>query len=632
MRRLDLVGALLLMLLAPAWTTAQETTADPFPTIAALNAAVVPHRDQVDLARRLNGVTEIAPPPINPEPLALGTVKTFWVDDTSDFGSFQVDAELRAVGEHIYIWVERGANLPQDGLDRLAEDFDTLVYDKVRELWGSEASPGVDGDPRVHGLFASNLGPGVGAYYAGKHSNPVEAVPTSNEHEMFFFNLDTIDYLVGDFAVTSITAHEFQHMIRANVDPNEDGWMDEGFSEFTQLYLEDPGLFSAYAFLDRPGTQLNTWTEDGSRAADYGASLLWVTYLYERFGLEGLQQLSKDPANGMVAVDNLAAQFGTDANTLFADWVLANLLVNPATTAERIYGYTSFLTLPGPNVTTYYSTPIQERLTISQYATQYVALNELTGVEQLFIEVNSNETVGLAPTTSPSNTPMWYSNRGDDSNTHLTLPINLTGMINPVLSFDLWYHIEDLWDYGYVMASTDGGATWDILQTPEMTTENPYFNAYGPGYSGESGGGAVSQWVTEAISLADYADQEILLRFEMIYDDAVNQPGMFIDYVRVFDEGRGEEYFTDFDDPAMMANWEAAGWVLTDNRLPQQVWVQAVQRQGSTDVVTRWLVDGGHGAFVLPIDATTNNVVVALSPFAPVTTVPAQLTLNIRAE
>lgn len=611
----------LLVCLLPVPALAQN--AAEYPTLAAIDAADVPPRDLIDLAQRINGVTDIAPPPVAPAPLAVGTVASFWVDNSYENRSFEVDAELKVVGEHIYLWVQTGENLRQADLQRLADEFDTMVYDKVRNLWGSEPSPGVDGDPRVHGLFARDLGPGVGAYFAAKHAYPIEAVPTSNEREMFFFNLDAIEYLLGDFSLTSITAHEFQHMIRANVDSNEDGWMDEGFSEFTQYYLGDGNLFAAFSFQANPNTQLNTWTEDGDRTADYGASGMWVAYLHERFGVEGLNELSADPANGMIGVENLARQHSTTADELFADWVVANLLLDAA---DPLYGYTLLQGLTGPRILTTTNEPLA--LTINQYAANYIGVPNVRSAETLQIDVTAPVTVGLAPMQSPSGTPMWYSNRGDDSNTRLTFPADLTDAQNPMLTFDLWYHIENLWDYGYVMVSTDGGATWDIQQTDEMTTENPHFNAYGAGYTGKSGGGDNPVWVTERVPLADYAGQEVLVRFEMIYDDAVNQPGMFIDAVQISDDATGSTLL-DADFSAAPA-WNAEGWLLTDNQLPQQVWVQAVQQHGDEHTVTRWLLTGGSGSYTLPLVERVDQVVIVVSPFAPKTTVPAEITLDVR--
>ena len=605
--------------LLPVPVAAQNT--DAFPTVDALNEAVMPPRNLTELSQRLSGVGIIAQPLTNPPALTVGTVDTFWVDNSSEDRTFEIEAELLVVGEHIYLWVQTGQDVPLDGLQQLADDFDTLVYDKVRGLWGSEATPGVDGDPRVHGLFTRDVGSGVAAYFASKHAYPAEAVPTSNNREMFVFNLDAVEGIIGDFSLTSITAHEFQHMIRANVDSNEDGWMDEGFSEFTQIYLGDSNLFPAFTFQSTPNTQLNTWTENGNRTADYGASQMWVTFLYERFGEEGLLALSADPANGMVGVDNLARQHGTTADELFADWVAANLILD----ADAGYGYTRIEGLTGPRLVPHVAPPVTETRTVNQYAAQYISVGGMSGLDELTLTVTMPPTVGLAPLNSPTGTPMWYSNRGDDSNSRLTVPVDLTDAANPVLSYDLWYHIEQNWDYGYAMASTDGGLTWAILAAPGTTTENPHFAAFGPGYTGLSGGSMSSEWVREQVSLADYAGQTVMLRFEMIYDDAVNQPGMFIDGVRVTD-GDTAIYASDFS--GATDEWQAEGWVLTDNRLPQKLWLQVVQRIEDGVELSRWLVEDG-GEYTLALNPNVGDVVVILSPFAPKTTVPTEVSLNV---
>lgn len=62
----------------------------------------------------------------------------------------------------------------------------------MRNLWGSEAQPGIDGDLRVHGSFAYQLGGSTAAYVSSDDSYPEAAVEGSNEREMFFFNLDAL--------------------------------------------------------------------------------------------------------------------------------------------------------------------------------------------------------------------------------------------------------------------------------------------------------------------------------------------------------------------------------------------------------------------------------------------------------
>jgi hypothetical protein len=215
---------------------------------------------------------------------------------------------------------------------------------------------------------------------------------------------------------------------------------------------------------------------------------------------------------------------------------------------------------------------------------------------------------------------MWYSNKGDYSDTALTRAFDLSAVDSATLNYRAWYHIESLWDFGYVMVSADDGDSWDILATPHTTAENPHNTGYGPGYTGESGG-----WVEESISLDAYAGSEILVRFELITDDAITQPGLVIDDVSIPEIG----YAGDFESSA--DGWIGEGWIRTDNVLPQQAWVQAAQRVGDEVKVTRWLAPS-EGRWTLPLDANASQVVVAVSPFAPVTTVPAPYTLSIATQ
>ncbi|MCA9907741.1 MAG: hypothetical protein KC519_03765, partial [Anaerolineae bacterium] len=261
-------------------------------TVAALAEAPLPARDRVELAAELLGISQasiIATPPT----LEIGMARPFYVRDIITNDIREVTAELRAVSNHLAIWIEQGqSNLFDESLRALAEAFDRNIYDQEHELWGSEANPGIDGDPHIHALFVSGINGAVTAYFAAEHSYPRAIAPFSNEHEMFIVNLDA---LVASFdlrRIESVVAHEFQHMIRHNVLPNLDNWLDEGFSSFTQLYLY--GDFGAsMAFLQQPGTQLNAWNvEPARRAPDYGAALLFTAYLYERFGLPALQMIS----------------------------------------------------------------------------------------------------------------------------------------------------------------------------------------------------------------------------------------------------------------------------------------------------------------------------------------------------
>src|SRR5579871_3053803 len=117
------------------------------------------------------------------------------------------------------------------------------------------------------------------------------------------------------------------------------------------------------------------------------------------------------------------------------------------------------------------------------------------------------------------------------------------------------------------MVSTDGGKTWTPLSTAHTTSDNPNGAAYGVGYTGASNG-----WVSESIPLDAYAGKQILVRFEMITDDAVTRPGMAIDDVSI-----PEIKYTDNFEMSG-GDWQPEGWIWTDNRLPEAGWVQVAER------------------------------------------------------
>jgi immune inhibitor A len=618
LHRITLMAFLLCFLLTGS-AAAQESTA-PYPTVTALEATLVPINDPVQLARWFRGVEEIAPRPQEVPKREIGEVQRFWV--TGDDGEFEVEAELIASGEHIYFWVEVGARLDANELNRLAQDFDRFIYPQVRALYGSENTPGIDGDPRVYGLFAYGIGSTTLAYYAGRHSYPDEVYPTSNEHEMLFFNLDMLEFMrLDDSVVESTVAHEFQHMIRAQVQDNEDTWMNEGFSTFTELLLFGTRDFEA-SFLARPQTQLNTWGEISSnRLPNYGAAKLFITYFYERFGLEALQQLSADPHTGLEAVDAvLRARGQGTVESFFADWVVANYVLDPGAGDGR-FGYRLLgdgLIRP-PMVDVVQEYPYDRTRESNQYAADYYVLSDLddSGITTLQVRVEMEPTVPLVPTVPTSGDWMWYSNKGDQSLTTLTRAFDLTGLERATLEYAVWYDLEDDYDYGYVMVSADEGASWTILETEHSNSDNPFNVAYGPGYTGESLG-----WINERLELDAYVGQSVLIRFAMITDDAITQPGLVVDDVRIPELGYADDFEAGAD------GWVADGWVRVDNRLPQQMWVQAIQYIGDDMRLSRWLAPAEMG-WDLPLDPAVDEVVLVLSPFAPVTTVPMRYTLHV---
>ncbi|MBP8973909.1 MAG: immune inhibitor A [Anaerolineae bacterium] len=604
-------------------------------TLAQLAGVTVPPRDRIDLAQRLLGLSEVPQLPTTAPPeLDLGAVVTFWADNLDDDYAFQVDAELVYKTAHVYMFVEVGQPVDLAAVQRSADAFEEVIRPRVHQVFGTEWTPGIDGDPHLVVLHATRLGQWVAAYYGSNSAYPAAAVANSNEREMFYVNLDTMGESIGTWYYEGVLAHEFQHMVHWHVDPNEDTWLNEGLSELATLITGyGPGDFT-WAFLQSPEIQLNTWPEEsGQRGLHYGAAFLFAAYFYQRYGEEATTTLVRNPASGLASVDQALAAIGAaDPTTgapvtvvdLFADWLAANLLADP-TLYDGRYAYTlaDMDMLPPATVSgTLPADGLPREAAAPQWGAHYLVVPGGSVLQRFRLTFSGSESVSIVPTNAHSGRAMWWSNRADDSDSRLTRAFDLSGVSAATLRFWTWYQVETLWDFAYVMVSTDDGASWTPLSTRRTTTDDPHHNAYGPAYTGASGG-----WVEEMVDLSPYAGREILLRFEVITDDAVTQPGMVLDDIRIPEIGYADDVESD------EGGWISEGWLRTDNRFPQDFLVLLIQPPATADAnpVRRLLDlgDGSSGEWEFTAGGAAGDAVLVVSGLAPITTEPARYTVTL---
>lgn len=604
------LSLLLLACVAFLGVPAAASLQEPFPTMQALEEAQVPAADRYDLAVRLQGVRDIPPALTMPVAWMPGDVQPFFVNATESAAAQQIPAELLAIGEHVLVWGEQALALSAEEAWSFAARFDTEVYQAVTDFWGIVPQPGVDADPRVVVLFTDQVQRGIAGYFSAQNTYPQAVIPASNEHEMITLHHAAVGLNTED--ALSVAAHELQHLLRHQQDRNEFIWVDEGFSGLTQYTLGFGNLRNwSRPFVLNPQTQLNAWGTGVNRSAEYGAGFLFSLYFYERYGLEGLHRLSEEDADGLAGVDaTLAALDGSRAEDFFADWVLANLLRD-----DDRYGYQTLLALPQGNPWEIDVLPYQFQAEQRPYSTYYYQL--LPSAEQFTISLDLPDAFPLLSSAAASGDWMWYSLRGDDSNPSLTRAFDLRDVENAALDYRIWYDLEEEWDYGYLSISADGGTTWDVQQTALMSDDDPNRRAYAAGYTGES-----LFWREESLSLDAYAGQEILVRFEVVTDDAVNQAGLALDDLRIEAIGYASDLETDG------GGWQAEGWIRTDNRLAPRAWVQAVQIVNGEAVVTRWLAEG-DSRFTLQGIPGTETIFLAISPLAPLSTETIPYTLRV---
>lgn len=615
-----------------ATASAAGASATPQPAATAsgrteteLMAAQVPMRDQRELALRLKpSVTDI-PAVVNAKPptFKVGDKTAFWVSNSDTDEHHQVTATLKYLNDRVYMWVDDSAKLNDADLKKSADRFTTATYTTNREFFGSELTPGVDNDPRLHILHARGLGKYVAGYYSSADEYSRLVNPYSNEKEMFYVSADSNNAKPNSAFYDGTLAHEFQHMIHWANDRNEDSWVNEGMSELAS-YLNDfdPGGADA-AYMAKPDTQLTTWSDPSiGNAEHYGASYLFMQYFLDRFGENLTKAVVASKENGIAGFNDALTKAGRTErfNDIYADWVVANYLNRRDADPAGRYGYKDIQPDSPELSANHRRLPASDKTTVSQYGVDYIRLR---GDGAATVDFTGQNVVGLV-NAQPNGSYAWWSNRGDDSDTTLTQTFDLSKVKAATLSFSTWYDLEDGWDYAYVTVSTDGGKKWQILKGQQTTDKNPVGNAFGPGYTGVSGGGKTAKWVQDKIDLTPFAGKQIQVRFEYVTDDAVNGPGFMVDDISI-----PEINYSD-DAEKGKGSWQAAGWVLTDNKLNQQ-WLVQLLEVGSDGVTLERMLVGpdGRGQLAIKDLSKLKDAVLIVSALAPATTEKASYSYTI---
>lgn len=145
---------------------------------------------------------------------------------------------------------------------------------------------------------------------------------------------------LNDDLALSIAAHETYHVIHRGYDADEEVWVDESIAEAA---MTANGFFTDDEWLDE--FRLDPDVPWGPSGVDfgtfnYGAGLLWGTFLWEKGGPELMAAITAEPANGWEGLDAALASVAIedDAWSLFLEMGVAMVLDRP----DLGYGFTAF--------------------------------------------------------------------------------------------------------------------------------------------------------------------------------------------------------------------------------------------------------------------------------------------------
>lgn len=597
-------------------------------TLSTLESAFIPSADLIYLAERYEGKVAI--------PSQLSSVPPeYQLGDKLDFYKLNVDtnqtesvtAVLRYKSDTVYFWAQEGIELDDADLRQVMKTFSDKIYPTNQEFFGKEWIPGVDNDPHLYIFFGKDMGFDLAGYHAPSDGVIPLAHKYSNTHEMFYMNSDVLD--LWDEYTLSVMAHEFQHLIHGFHDPNEELWINEGFSELATLLngYDTGGFDSSYTY--DTDIQLNTWSVgDESDYPHYGASFLYVAYMLDRFGDDFTKAVVASQLNGFTSIDEILTRDQvTDpatgklitADDFFVDWTIANYFNDPSIGDGR-YAYHIYSSAPTARTTETVTqcANVDLNRTVKQYGVDYIELDCEGGSVDL--QFSGASSVSVLPLPSSDGRFMW-SNRADTSVMKLSREFDFSQVSGPItLFYRTWYDLETDYDYVYLLASTDG-QNWEIVNTPSCTSYDPSGNSYGCGYNDNSRG-----WITEDVDLSKYAGSKVTLSFEYITDAAVNGEGFVIDDVAV----SAIDYAADFNDDD--GGWLAEGFVRIDNLIPQSFMVSILNPGDPQPVQKYVLTDGESLDITLPPLPRGQKYTLVVSGSTRFTRQPASYLIHLKQE
>jgi len=591
--------------MTPAANVPSLIQQEPLPTTAsqylsALLTTDFPPRDYYETAQRL-GSTEVGRRKIIAQQYEIGDRRDFVTDEGIH------EALLMAVTEHAYFWSETTLTFSQEQFTEAANRFEADYLPSLVKLYGIDWQNGIDDDLRFSVLHLDGYADGteLGFFNSGDQY-PRSVNSSSNEQEVIYLNMENLR--PGDPLYFGTLVHELQHLVQWHSDPNEPVWLSEGLAQFTELYVGLETVDTPPDYLDKPSTRLNTWLQDAGEEifAHYGATYLFAVYFWEQLGDTAIQGLMQEPVDGLAGINAVLSEAapGLPLDQFVLDWATANYLDD--ITFGSKYAYNR-LDLERPRAAyEVRQAPFDTLETQDQFGVSYVELDLQGQFTMTFAGDTSNE---LLPVWAHSGESMWFAPPLNDLDAHMTAAFDLTGLTDANLGFWTWYDLEEGYDFAYISVSRDGGLSWDLLMPQHAVA-----GEFGPGLSGRSDEveGNVGGWLEEHISLATYAGESILIRFEVLSDSAIAETGFAIDDIAIAELG----YMDDVE--TANGEWQTNGFVRTGQLLPQiwgQIWgLNLILPGPSPQVMTlelndrnqgQWTIDLGRDGAVLVITAQT---------------------------
>ena len=487
-----------------------------------------------------------------------GSERVFHVLDVAAAVMNDCPARAFLVTDNIVIWydTEEIQQIPE-AVSEALKNFDRQTVPMLRDIFGTEANPGVDNDPRFHVLFTGKIGNAYNGYFSAEDCADPLIRPASNGMELVFLNTRLITQ--GPAAVIDTLSHEYQHMIHYNYDKNEPSFINEGFSCLSE-YLTLNSFRNTFiqSYLGDTGRSLIWWPDNGPNVPYYGSAYLFSVYLHDRFGDGFIKVLVSEPENGLNGIDRALEQCNIpySADEIFQQWTAALL------------GKLQQKTVPGWEYRAYnfpqegiyrdirlLDCGIPETHEVSQYGVRFYSC----GCGGPFdITVTGSADNSVTSLQIPGGGSAWWSGAVSNSMSLLSRDFDLSTAAAPVtLEYDTSFDIENGYDYYYLLLRDEDGKVTRLLPST-VSTEDPAQMNRGGGTTGKSNGP-----LHETIDLSPWTGQQVRISFVYLTDTAKVGDGLLLDNFRINAIGYSDD--AENND----GGWEAEGFSRIHASVPQ---------------------------------------------------------------
>ena len=385
------------------------------------------------------------------------------------------------------------------------------VNTELLELWIQKFNTGIhpiitnvfyntDINPYTY-VVITNLNPGIAGYYSDSNNYPINVHYGSNEVDIIFIDIDQIKN--GEQSFLSTLTHELTHLYQSQISSYSNSWIKEGTAELitNSVGLQRPldsNIFSkpiSLSNLNNPNLQ------------QYGYFTFFFLYLQDRFNplnLYELLQYENKSIEGIIDYLKTNHNYQNHSKDLLNEWGLEvlNCII------ENCSFYNNFIN----------TTPVIE-------------INDSQTIKMLPLSLqfykildSQNTSIQISTEILNENNDIWWSGNGDLIDNMITFEFEIKDLDNYSLYFDTYFDIEGQFDLVYLEISKDGGASWEILSTPAMNSQSSSFYALGPHYTNK-----IEDWINEEILIGNLnITDKLLVRFEYITDDSVNNKGFYI--------------------------------------------------------------------------------------------------------